>query len=240
MPPRRRSSDSTRGCHQSKGFGVTPSLCHPPLVGTGGPLPPSYPVALKQFETKIRTTATFTVAVMVVPPGWGRQASTPYPGRHGPKHVIPTLSQDSFTPPPLSTASVLFSFFQTRRRRKKNPTEKKNRHTYAFHPVVCGSNPTEQLGIATSPKQPLPHSRAHPARTPFDGAAALKVPSFPHRVGGRQSLSPSLPFLDQAQPPPSQLLPKLVQAVTPPQSASFAWVGGQRWTSDGSIPKEQA
>lgn len=194
MPLWHQSSDDTHGCPQSKGFGATPSLCHPPLVGTGRPLPPSYPVTLEGFETKICTMATFTGAVMVVPPGWGRQASAPHLGWHGPKHVIPTLSQDGFTPPPLSTASgVFFLLSNNKRRRKKNPTEKKKRRTYAFRSVVCGSNPTKQLGIATSPKQPLPHSRACPPRAPFDGTVALKVPNFPHRVGGWQSSSPSLP-----------------------------------------------
>lgn len=138
------------------------------------------------FETKTCPTATFTGAVLVAPPSWGRRALS--------RNALSL--NNSFAPPPLSTASVLFSFFQTTRRgKKKNPAEKKKKQrTYAFQSVVCGSNPTKQLGTATSPKQPSPHSCARPPRIPFDVAMVLEVPNPPLLPWGwgRQSSSPSL------------------------------------------------
>lgn len=125
---------------------------------------------------------------------WGRrcprpssQPSTPLPatfpvagtdglctmhGRAQPKtHHPHRLSSRFHTPTPLN-GLCLKEGKQNKTKKTLQKKKKNTQHTYAFCSVVCGSNQTEQLGTATSPKQPSPPSCAHLAQAPC-GADAV-------------------------------------------------------------------
>lgn len=162
--------------------------CHPCDILPWTPSP-SYPVALKGFET-----ATFTGAVMVVLVGVGQTGICTVSGKAQPKTRHPhSLLRQFHTPTPLNGLCSVFLLSNKKRSEKNHPTDKKRRRTYPSRYVVCGSNPTKQLRIATSPKQPSPHTCAHPAPAPFNGTVAPKVLNFSQCVGGQQSSSPLLP-----------------------------------------------
>lgn len=147
-------------CPQSGGFGAT-------------------------FLGQHRSLTSFPTPGTPNPAGWGcsRGVVTVAPLRegHNPSPVI-SLGMVLHTHPS-QRPLFCFPWFKQDKKTKKPHLPTPQWGTFAWHSAVCGSNPTKQSALATSPKQPLPHSPTLP--TPFDGT---RVPQIPQRV-----LSPSHP-----------------------------------------------
>lgn len=90
-----------------------------------------------------------------------------------------------------------FPWFKQDKKTKKPHLPTPQWGTFAWHSAVCGSNPTKQSALTTSPKQPLPHSPTLP--TPFNGT---RVPKSPRGLGVLVPITPLSDQLPQLLPSP--------------------------------------
>lgn len=102
-----------------------------------------------------------------------------------------------------------FSWFKQDKKTEKPQLPTPPRGTFAWRSAVCGSNPTKQSGLATAPKQPLPHSPAT-LPTPWMAPRSPKPPecwecwspSLPRQTSSHNSCSDTAKWwsLDGASP----------------------------------------